>query len=156
MYPTAELHRYVFWVLTSGGVLDLLAYNEVDHSIWLQAIETVGQDNARRGDVGQGLRRQQRIKGSGLASPPVQPRQRVVPSLIENIAPTDTSQLNTSNASKLFIGGVSTSTPRFSTPVTSEQVGVALDSHMTDYTSSKIFNKNDVFITSTPRANDVI
>lgn len=40
------LHFYSFWVGTSGGVLDLLAYNEDAYKVWLIELDRVAQRNA--------------------------------------------------------------------------------------------------------------
>ncbi len=102
--------------------------------------------------MGQGLKRQQRIKGSGLPSPPTHRRHKVVPSLINDTTHLS-SQLNATNSSKLFIASDSTTTPH--TPVSSDCVGVALGDHVTDHMTQKGF-RSDIFVTSTPMANDVI
>ena len=41
--PTNELHKYVFWVLTDIGALDLLAYNEEAYVHWLNEMGKLAQ-----------------------------------------------------------------------------------------------------------------
>ena len=48
-YSPGDLHRYVFWVLTGGGVLDLFAYNEDAYGMWLANISSLAAANAKRG-----------------------------------------------------------------------------------------------------------
>ena len=42
----SDLHYFSFWVGTSGGVLDLLAYNEDAYNVWLLELERVAGKNA--------------------------------------------------------------------------------------------------------------
>lgn len=42
-YSPDELHRYVFWVKTDHGVLDMLAYNEDAYQVWVNAIGKIAQ-----------------------------------------------------------------------------------------------------------------
>ena len=44
-----DLHIYTFWVATSGGVLDLLAYNQDSYEIWITELERLASDNAAKG-----------------------------------------------------------------------------------------------------------
>ena len=44
-YSPSDLHRYVFWVLTDVGLLDLMAYNEEAYITWLREIEKLAQKN---------------------------------------------------------------------------------------------------------------
>lgn len=43
-YSPDELHQHVFWVRTDCGVLDLLAYNEEAHQVWISAIGKIAQE----------------------------------------------------------------------------------------------------------------
>ncbi len=47
-FSPGDLHCYSFWVGTSGGVLDLLAYNEDAYNVWLIELERVASRNASR------------------------------------------------------------------------------------------------------------
>ena len=166
---TEALHKYVFWVMTSGGVLDLLAYNENDYSSWLREIGQVAVTNAQHGDVGQGLKRQQRIRGSGVPSASTPSRGQIAPSSIVDHTPLSTeSQSNISNVSErsaIFVSPNTTTTVsspvRVQRPSSRSQVGVAPGSHVTEYKIPKGF-KSDIFVTSTPKAiagnghNDII
>ena len=41
MYSPADLHKYVFWVMTDRGVLDLFAYNEDAYITWVEEMDKV-------------------------------------------------------------------------------------------------------------------
>ena len=42
-YSPQQLHTHVFWVMTDCGVLDLLAYNEEAHVVWVKEIGKIAQ-----------------------------------------------------------------------------------------------------------------
>ena len=48
-FSAGDLHCYSFWLATSGGVLDLLAYNEESYNLWLLELERVAARNERVG-----------------------------------------------------------------------------------------------------------
>lgn len=43
MYSPADLHKYVFWVMTDRGVLDLFAYNEDAYITWVKEMDKLAQ-----------------------------------------------------------------------------------------------------------------
>ena len=45
IYSPSDLHRYVFWVATAVGVLDLFAYNQEAYLNWIKAINKLAQRN---------------------------------------------------------------------------------------------------------------
>lgn len=59
------LHCYSFWIGTSGGVLDLLAYNEDAYKVWLIELERVAK---RNGSMSRSA--VQAFKGSSVHSRP--------------------------------------------------------------------------------------
>ena len=65
-FSPSDLHYLSFWIGTSGGVLDLLAYNEDAYNVWLLELERVAGRNAN-------LSRStmQGFKGSSVHSRPV-------------------------------------------------------------------------------------
>lgn len=59
-YSPGDLHKYVFWVLTGGGVLDLFAYNEDAYGMWLVNITSLAASNAKKGLENLPLKKQSR------------------------------------------------------------------------------------------------
>ena len=49
-YSPQDLHKYVFWVMTGSGVLDLFAYNQDAYSRWVNDIRDIAEKNALLGD----------------------------------------------------------------------------------------------------------
>lgn len=163
----------MFWLLTAGGILDLLAYNQEDYSIWLHEARQVAATNQKQGDIGQGLRRQQRIKDSGVPCEMSTSRGRVAPIRTRLLTEGSGDVSRTSEimleSSKLFLADNSNLVPaknpvrdNKSGHISKSKVGVAPESHVTDYRISK-GSRSDIFMTSTPRAttnglkiNDVI
>jgi len=60
-FSAGDLHCFSFWLATSGGVLDLLAYNEEAYNLWLLELERAA---ARNGHVGHSVL--QAFKGSSV------------------------------------------------------------------------------------------
>ena len=154
--------------MTSGGVLDLLAYNENDYSSWIRAIGQVAVTNAQHGDVGQGLKRQQRIRGSGVPSAPSISRGQIAPSpVVDHTHLSTESQSDITNMSETSALLIAPTATTVSLPVRVQrssgraQVGVESGSHVTEYKIPKEFN-SDIFMTSTPKPitsngqNDII
>ncbi len=48
-FSPTSLHCYCFWVITSGGVLDLLAYNEDTFILWTTELERLASKSKLRG-----------------------------------------------------------------------------------------------------------
>ena len=67
-YSPGDLHKYVFWVLTGGGVLDLFAYNEDAYGMWLANISSLAAANAKRGLENLPLKKQSQTTSGRPAS----------------------------------------------------------------------------------------
>ena len=167
--------------MTAGGVLDLLAYNQDDYSVWVREARRVAMTNEHLRDTGQALRRQQRIKDSGVPSRPStsQSRTRVAPtSLVEEAQGMSEGSgdiAQSANKSKLFLASNNrvVSSPA-SMPVREDRSGqftksrsrvgiTPSDDHVTSHmTGIPAGFRSDIFMTSTPKVtpnelvNDII
>ena len=67
-YSPHDLHRFVFWVMTDSGIVDLMAYNEEAYITWVNEIGRLAQRNENTGVSGHKSR-----PLSSRKSPPSEP-----------------------------------------------------------------------------------
>ena len=104
-YSPGDLHKYVFWVLTGGGVLDLFAYNEDAYGMWLNNISNVANSNMKRGIENLNLKNQSRTTSRPASSHSVKySRATVAP--VDNLA----NEGNSSTTRSIVNSGLSTGT----------------------------------------------